>query len=1136
MQNFTLLASVCRHVKAFFLSSNVRFFMKVNLFALCMTMSSASFLFATNGRGQDLENTTVVLFLNNASLSEALRQIEKQTDFRFTYKQEEIKTYSNLKVKKARRSVKAALDLLLHNTSIVYEQVGNYIVLTEKPQASQQEAAEAFPVFTVSGAVTSESGDPMPGVNVIQKGTTNGTTTDANGKYSLAVSQGDAVLVFSFIGYTTQEVAVNGRSVVDVGLLQDVQSLAEVVVVGYGTQIQREVTGSIATLKADQLEDQPVGQFAQKIQGRIAGVQINQVSGTPGGGMAFRIRGAASINAGNSPLFVVDGFPIVGDINNINPNEIESFSVLKGASAAALYGSRAANGVVLITTKRAKEGKTIVQFNASYGVTQVPQQGRADLMNAKEFLQFQKELYEDRIKDEGYTGGIPELYQNPEGYTGKSTDWYDVLLRTGTVNNYNVTISSGKENFRTSTIAGYYKEDGSMLNTDYERYSLRTNNELKVNDFIRVGINVAPTHQTSQNFRTDGNGQMIYQALSTAPIFSPFDTNPDGSIKESFSGPGLFTQPNWYKTFTESTDRIKSTRLLTNAYSEVEFLKNFRFKTSLSLDLLGSNRREWSPSSVGTTFNLPPKLATAAYSTDFYYSWLTENTINFSKTYAENHQVDALIGYSAQKYREENNRLTGTDFPDDDVAWIDAAAIRNGSSNVTEWSLLSMYSRFNYNYKGKYLLSASVRRDGSSRFGSENRWGTFPSFSAGWIISDEDFAKSWSALSYLKIRGEYGYAGNFSIGNYRQFGNIASTNYVFGDQLEQGRSPVSIGNPYLTWETTRGMDIGVDVGLFNDRVSVTMDYYDKSTSEMLYQVDIPYGTGFSNIQDNIGEFHFWGYEFGVNSINLVGDFKWNTDFNISFNRNKVIQLGTNNTPIGGIGEQGPRSYWKTEVGRPMGQFFGYVFDGLYMTQEEFDTEAKHITSALGTTKMRDLNDDGVIDSKDKTYIGDPNPDFVFGLSNSFSYKNFDLNIVMSGAYGADIFAFRGWNTILEGIFNVQKDLKDRWRSPENPGAGIHARSLTGTAAFGRFTSSKWVVPASYLTIKNITLGYTCPLFSKSISKVRVFASIQQALILTNYPHSNPEASLGGLNGLELGFDANAYPVPRTYALGLNFDF
>ncbi|AKP52973.1 SusC/RagA family TonB-linked outer membrane protein [Cyclobacterium amurskyense] len=1111
---------------------------KYYLYGIALQLLFINLLYAApiNAQGSlDMKEVYLSISLKEASFPEVFSEIKSKTDFSFIYDKKVFNKTRAVNIKADGQSLESILVDLAKAHGLRFKQVD------DKISVRLAEAKEPSPVImvdvTVSGTVVDSNGQPIPGVTVSVPGTSIGTATDLDGKYSISVPEG-TTLVFSFIGFESQSKAVGDQSIINITLTEDMSSLDEVVVIGYGTQKQREVTGSIAILEAGQLEDQPVGQFAQKLHGRIPGVQINQASGTPGGGMAIRIRGASSINAGNDPLYVVDGFPIVGDINNINPNEIETFSVLKGASAASLYGSRAANGVVLITTKRAKKGETTIQFSASYGINQIPQQGRSEFMDAKEFLQFQKEIYEDKIKYEGYTGGIPELYQNPEQYNGISTDWSDVILRDGSVASYNLNIASGKDNFSTSTTAGYFKEEGAVLNTDFERFSLRSNNEYQFNENFRIGVNLAPTFQRSQNFNTDGHSgsAIVMAASSTPPIFSPFDTNEDGTLVDSYSGPGIFTQPNWYRNLMESTNRIKSTRLLTNAFAELNFMENFTFKSSISLDILGSNRRLFQPSTYGVSGNAPTNRARAEYATEFYYSWLTENTLNYNRTIDVDHNIDALVGYSAQKFSQENTILTGIDFPDDDVQWIDAAAIKNGSSNLGEWSLLSLFSRVNYNYKGKYLLSASIRRDGSSRFGGENQWGSFPAASAGWIISDEPFLSNSTTFSYLKLRAEYGYAGNFNIGNYRQFGNISSTNYVIGNSIAQGRSPVSIGNSLLTWETTRGMDIGLDISFLGDRIYTTFDYYNKTTDNMLYQVDIPYAAGFPNIQSNIGEINIWGYEFSIGHKLLTENFKWNTDFNISFNRNKVIQLGTNNTPIGGIGEQGFSSYWKTEVGRQMPLFYGYVFDGIYMTQEEFDSSAKHITSAVGTTKMKDLNDDGIINSEDKTFLGNPNPKFTFGFNNSFNYKNFDLNIVMSGAYGGEIFAFRGWNTLLDGNFNVITEVKDRWRSEENPGAGFHASTRSGTTAFGRFTSSKWIHDASYLTVKNLTFGYTLPNIKNYFTKARVYVSVQQALVITNYPYGNPEASLRGLSSLELGFDGTAYPVPRTIALGLNLNF
>jgi TonB-linked SusC/RagA family outer membrane protein len=988
---------------------------------------------------------------------------------------------------------------------------------------------------TVSGHVKDNDSNPVAAASIIVKGSSISTTTNDDGRYQVSAPDNNAVLVISHTSYETTEIPVGTLAILDVVLQSRPQSLGNVVVIGYGSQKRRNVTGSIVSLPTAQLETQPVGQIAQRIQGRMPGVQINQTSGQPGRGMSIRIRGAASINAGNTPLYVVDGFPIVGDINSIDPNEIENISVLKGPSAASIYGSRAANGVVLLTTKQAKDGKTSVQLNTNYGVGKVPQRGRPEMLNAKEFLQFEKELFEDRIRYEGYTGGVPALYQNPEQWTGPDTDWMDAVLRTSKTNSYNLTLLSAKDKFSTATNLGYYKEDGSVLNTGYERISLRSNNEYKVNDNIRIGLNIAPTYQSGQNFNTEGAYNFMFAVLTAPPIFSPYATNPNGSPVTRFEGPGLFTQQNWVIALEDAVNREKNIRVLANAFLDIDFLEDFKFRSAISVDASNSSNRVFNSSRVGSIFSAPPRIPSGSYATTNYISLLSENTITYKKTFAEDHKLDVLVGYSAQKSQQEYNNLSGSNFPDDLVPWIDAAAVRNGSNNFTEWSLLSMYSRLNYNFKGKYLLSASIRRDGSSRFGANNKWGLFPSLSAGWIVSDEDFMHSVPVLSYLKLRAEYGLTGNFNIGNYSQYGNVSTTNYVFGSALSQGRSLTSLGNSYLTWETTSGFGIGIDASILKDRITFTADYYQKQVDDMLYQVDIPSGTGFSNIQSNIGAFKFWGYEFAIGSRNLTGKLKWNTDFNISFNRNRVIQLGTNNTPIDGIREQS--TYWKTEVGRPMGQFWGYVYDGVYMTQHEFNTQPVHVSSKVGTVRYKDLNGDGKITNEDRTYIGNPTPKYIFGMNNSLSYKSFDLSVVISGACGNEIINGQlEWGENQDGVFNVVKSLSSRWRSEADPGNGRNPRSTGAGTNFFRYANSRWIEDGSYLTIKNITLSYKLPRITDAFKSARVYLSCQQAAVFTQYNGMNPETSVNGLNGLREGVDMGSYPVPRTFAVGIDIIF
>ncbi len=1008
---------------------------------------------------------------------------------------------------------------------------------------------------TISGKITGEDGMGLSGVTINAKGTQATTVSNTDGMFSIQAPQ-NASLVFSYVGYATQELQANG-SVLNVTLRVNSRGLDSVVVIGYGTQFRQKVTGSIASLATRQLEDQPVGQIAEKLQGRIAGVQVSQASGAPGGGMFFRIRGAASINGGNNPLFVVDGAPIVGGINNINPNEIDNISVLKGASAAALYGSRAANGVVLITTKRGRNGETRIELNVNAGIAEVPKRGRPDLMNAKEFLRFQKEYFEDKALYEGYTGGIPELYRDPEGWTGPDTDWLEELTDPALRQNYSLTVSSGGEKFNSTNTIGYYNEKGVVINSGYKRFSLRSNNEFKVNPNIRLGFNIAPTYQIGNHdgsildYRgsssTDGLFSNLYAALLAPPILSPNEKNPDGSKKLTLSGPGLFNQPNWVTVFNETTELSKTIRLLSNAFAEVSFLKNFKLKTAVSTDLQSGNYRVFYPSNTGVIFSPPPTQATGIYTNATYTSWLSENTLNYNKTFSNDHSLDVLLGYSGQKFRQELVRLTGFGFPDDEVSWIDAASLRGinlnfpipaaSNNSSSEWALLSMFGRVNYDYKGKYLLSASLRRDGSSRFGADNRWGVFPAVSAGWIISKENFAPDLNTLSFLKLRAEYGTSGNFNIGNYSHYGNISSANYVFGGALAPGRSGTSIGNSSLTWETTRGFDVGIDAAFLNDRISVVMDYYNKTTSNMLFQVDIPRGTGYPSIPSNIGEFKFSGYEFAVSSKNLVRKLKWETSFNISFNKNKVVALGTNNEPLRGIDfEDRFRNMHRSAVGQPIGQWYGYVYDGIYESAQELASEPKYVSSYVGGAKYKDVNGDGIIDFNDQTFIGNPNPKFLYGITNNFSYNNFDLNIVVSGASAHKVFyGLYEWSMLNFGLFNLERDQKDRFRSEQNPGKGMFGSTLSGQNSGGGF-STRVLSNAAYLAVRNITLGYTVPLRSTTFKSVRVYGSVQNPYMFTQYKGMNPEASSNGLNGTAQGADFAPYPVARVTSLGLNVNF
>ena len=1006
----------------------------------------------------------------------------------------------------------------------------------------------AFAQQTVQGTVTNEQGEPLIGATVLVKGTARGTVTDIDGSYSVPNVPDNGILVFSYTGYETLEIDVTGTQL-DVTLAEGTV-LDEVIVVGYGRQIQSEVTGSVQTVDAKALEDLPVAQMTEKLQGRIAGVQINQATGKPGEGMTVRVRGQASILASSDPLYVVDGFPIVGGIANINPDEIQSVTVLKDAASTSLYGSRAANGVVLITTKMPAIGQSNFGVNFTQGFATVPERGRPDMMNAEEFARFKKE------SAEALGAPVPDLFQNPEQYRNNSFDWYDAMLRTAPYTNLSISAAKRTENFGASLVGGFMNQDGVMLNSGFDRYSFRLNATYDPFEMVNIGVNIAPTYTVRNTPSSDGAfyasnidpttpGGLLYNATLTWPVF-PFE-NEDGSLPLTAWQPGVsaFPTPNWYRALQEIDNETKTTRLLSNAYIEVEPLPGLSLKSTFNVDLGASAFRNFKPSTTSTVFaSLPPNDAELITQNSDYMSWLNENIATYTTSFGD-HDLQLLAGYSAQKYRMDAATLSFSNFPDDRIQTIQSAVNVNrpqSTSQVEEWALVSLFSRINYDYKNKYLLQLSVRRDGSSRFGSNNRWGTFPAVGVGWVMSDENFLQGIDWLSFLKVRASYGTLGNNNIGNYTQYALVNNTaNAVFGNNVASGAFVSTLGNPNLGWETTQQLDIGFDLELFNGRVGLAYDYYNKNTTNLLYNVATAQESGFSNFNDNVGELRFWGHELALTTRNVVGEFNWTTNLNLARNQNEVLALADGIDRIFG----GQFDQTITQVGQPIGMFYGLVWDGVYVDQSDFDANPQAPQSQVGTIKYRDVNGDGVIsyggDNDDRTIIGNPFPDVIIGLVNTFNYKNFDLSIVASGQFGNDIMVLsEQGQTNLDGVFNVLREVENRWRSPQDPGDGRYGKTTAATFMERDWMSSRFVDSGDFFTIKNITLGYTHRPENTWFQSVRLFCSIQQALVLTNYRGSNPEVSTtaNGTNGatLNLGMDWSAYPVPRTVSFGLNVGF
>ncbi len=1075
----------------------------------------------------------ITLNLRNTTLREVMKEIQKQQGYLFFFRGDQIAS-RRISVDLNQVDLPDAMNRILDNQGLVWSIKNKTIIVkhgTSSVTPTEEERAPIHRQHTITGTVTDETGQPIEGVTVALKGTSIATTTDAQGRYNLSVADGAGALVFSMVGYGAAEQAIGTSQTVNITLTPAVSDLEEVVVVGYGTQSARQLTSSIAKVDAEDFADLPVAQFSQKLQGKLAGVQISQTTGTPGGGMNIRVRGAASITAGTSPLYVVDGNPITGGISNINPNEIESISVLKDAAATAMYGSRAANGVVLIETKKARSGETVLDYNGFTGLQQIPNRGRPIMMNAREFAAWRKEMAEFRGQP------VDPEYQNPDEY-GEGTNWYDALTRVAGIHDHSVTLSTGGDKFSTVATAGYFNQEGVVVASKYDRFSLRINSSYRPHEKVNIGLNVAPTYSRNTNSGLDGVGNIFNEALQTSPL-APL-RNPDGSLTLTASSPGMFPTPNYVRTLEDKVVDNKDTRILANLFVDYEIIDGLSFKTSGNIDK-GDNRNfNFNGTTTGARGVGLHAIPFAYLNQGAYLSWVNENILNYKTTIGEDHDLDALVGFTAQRFRQDVSEIDAKNYPDDKVQTITAAGTIEARSNIQEWSLASFLARVNYNYKGKYLVSASIRRDGSSRFGKVNRWGNFPSLSLGWIVSDEGFMDAAGPISFLKLRASFGIVGNFDIGNYTHIPTISTANYVFGNRIAAGRAVDNLADQGIGWENNKQYNLGLDINFFDDRLGLTYNFYQKYTTDLLFNVRVPQASGFFSTNTNIGDLKFWGHEISIFSSNIRRErFSWDTDFNISFDRNLVTSMGTRTSELmTGPGSDLIGGSHITKEGEPIGMLYGMVHEGVYVNQAEFDSSPKHSTSQVGTAKFKDVNGDGVITVDDATIIGNPHPDFVFGMTNRIQYGDFDFSMTVSGSYGNEI--LRGAEqtlTNLDGVFNVLANVKDHWRSPEDPGSGRYGSLAAGTTYLERdWWGTQMLYDGSHLSINNVTVGYNIRVANSDFfRRFRVYGSVQQLHVFTKYPGSNPQVSLGQ-SSTQLGIDGGSYPVPRTYTLGLNIGF
>lgn len=1062
---------------------------------------------------KSIDEIYMSLQVKNMTLNKAFDRISQQTGFSFAFNEEMVDLKERIDIDVTNASLGDVLREISKSSNLRFKRVNDNIhvgVANEEVSKPIEEILD-YAQRSISGKVVSaEDGSELPGVSVTIKGTTSGTVTDIDGRYSLNAPEG-SVLIFSFVGFSTNEVTVGNQSEINITMDTDVQTLEELVVVGYGTVKKSDLTGSVASVKSKDINSFPTTNMIQALSGRTTGVQVLQTTGAPGAGISVRIRGTNSIQGGNEPLYVIDGFPYSGNPTNINNSDIESIEILKDASATAIYGSRGANGVVIITTKQGSAGKTVVDFESSYSVQKLRK--KLDLMNGMEYATMANvQAANDNL--------APYFTQAEIDAFGEGTDWQDVVFQEAPIWSSSLNVSGGNEKTKFSIGGSYFGQDGIVRGSDYDRYTLRTNISHDVSD--KFSITLANTSTYLKTERRDSNGgsrggSMINAAVGAAPISNPYNTDGTYNVLAQefpFVPVDIINPLNF---IYEQTDVIKANVLLTNLAFQYKPIEELTIKISGGIENRDDRRDRY------TTRNFINSEGSASVNTSQFRSLLSENTISYNKTFGGIHSVSALAGFTFQDFTSTSLGASGQGFLSDvfETHDLSAAATQGvAGTGYSNSSILSYLGRLNYGLNEKYLFTVSFRADGSSRYSEGNKWGYFPSGAFAWRLYEEDFFTADNIFSDLKLRTSWGLTGSQAIGAYSTLNLLSSGLVVLDDALYNYFAPSSRLPGELKWETTEQIDFGVDFGFLNNRIQVTADYYIKNTRDLLNTVILPSSTGYVSTIRNVGEVQNKGLELGVDAKILTGEFKWNMNANISFNRNEVIKLQDGEDIYGGrvsvLAVNDDATILRE--GRPIGQFYGYVEDG-------YDSE--------GQIVLKDLNEDGSITAEDKTYIGDPNPDFIYGINSNMSYKNFELTLFFQGTYGNDIYNVSSIPTTIDygqGLNMPREVYLDYW-TPENPDAKYPKISRSTSA----YNSDRWIEDGSFLRLRNIELAYN---FSVErfewLENAQLYFSGQNLLTLTKYSWWDPEVNSRGAD--TRGFDHFTYPIARSFTVGFRLGF
>ncbi|GAA0529810.1 SusC/RagA family TonB-linked outer membrane protein [Chitinophaga japonensis] len=1005
-----------------------------------------------------------------------------------------------------------------------------------------------------------ETQQPLPGVSIRVRNGHQGVTTGENGQFAFTAPE-NAILVVTYIGYETQELSASASPML-IRLAKSNQGLNEVVVIGYGSVKKKNLVGAVASIGESQIKDRPITRIDQAMAAQMPGVQVQSVTGTPGAALQIRVRGAASISGSNDPLYIVDGVP-VEDLGDIDPNTIQSVDVLKDASSAAIYGARGSNGVVIVTTQKGRSGKPRITFSMNFA-RQEPERF-VPMMSAEEWIQFKKDIIDSswvargRSLGKNYTaadnmdfraaelGGTTAnthdlanttyMYDPYWAYGTDSLDyvnWQEAFFRPAYMQKYNLSASGGNEHVSYLLSGEYLNQDGLAVNTGYERYTFRSNLEVKLNERLRVGLQVSPSISWTKGAGIDGRGGIGPSVAGTAPV----QEKGVGSRSGSLGTPHyrwVADQVSPVTVMEETMNRTELVKLLSQMYLHAELLKGLRLSVTGAWNSSSSDNRYYQPTSVTSARRraVEGSQSTATRRTARNQYYLFQSLLNYDLT-VKDHEINAVLGASTESNNAANTTQTNRQFANDNLYTFDQNSSTPTASGTSESkrTLASVFGRINYNYRSRYLLSASFRQDGSSRFGADSKWGFFPAASVAWRLSEEPFLQGIKQVfTDLKVRYSWGIAGNDRIGgDYPAIGLVTSTNYVFGETptAATGFSVTSITNNNLRWEKTTSSDIGLDAVIANERISLSFDYYNKLTKDLLLSVPVARTTGYTRANANVGSVKNWGYEININSRNITnGPLTWETSLNFSYNRNKVVQLNNDNTPI----YTGWESTVKIAVDRPLYTYMLYDAIGVYTTEDQLNKLPKRGNTLLGDPVYRDVNNDGVIDAQDITEVGHPDPNYTWGMTNRFYYRGLDLSILLQGQWGNQIFSMFGRNidrpTTGLGNYNAKAVWVNRFRSAAAPGDGQTPRIDATTASV---YDTRWLYDGAFYKIKNLTLGYTFPgRFIRGIEQARIYLSIDNVWMHTNYDGGfSPEAFQ-----YDYLADWSSYPTARTYSIGIN---